>query len=83
VVAILDALKGQSKVVLVNTAVPRPWRDGNNELISRVSARYSNVRVVDWASLSEGHPEYFAPDGVHLVPSGVSVYVAEISKYIE
>ncbi len=83
VVGILDALKGQSKVVLVNTAVPRPWRDGNNELISRVSARYSNVRVVDWASLSEGHPEYFAPDGVHLVPSGVSVYVAEISKYIE
>ena len=83
VVAILDALKGQSKVVLVNTAVPRPWRDGNNELISRVSARYSNVRVVDWASLSEGHPEYFAPDGVHLVLSGVSVYVAEISKYIE
>ncbi len=83
VVAIFDALKGQSKVVLVNTAVPRPWRDGNNELISRVSARYSNVRVVDWASLSEGHPEYFAPDGVHLVLSGVSVYVAEISKYIE
>ncbi len=83
VVAILDALKGQSKVVLVNTAVPRPWRDGNNELISRVSARYSNVRVVDWASLSEGHPEYFAPDGVHLVPSGVAVYVAEISKYID
>ncbi len=83
VVAILDALKGQSKVVLVKTAVPRPWRDGNNELISRVSARYSNVRVVDWASLSEGHPEYFAPDGVHLVPSGVAVYVAEISKYID
>lgn len=83
VVAILDALKGQSKVVLVNTAVPRPWRDGNNELISRVSARYSNVRVVDWASLSDGHPEYFAPDGVHLVPSGVAVYVAEISKYID
>ncbi len=83
VVGILDALKGQSKVVLVNTAVPRPWRDGNNELISRVSARYSNVRVVDWASLSEGHPEYFAPDGVHLVPAGVAVYVAEISKYID
>jgi peptidoglycan/LPS O-acetylase OafA/YrhL len=83
VVGILDALKGQSKVVLVNAAVPRPWRDGNNELISRVSARYSNVRVVDWASLSEGHPEYFAPDGVHLVPTGVAVYVAEISKYID
>lgn len=83
VISILDALKYQKKVILVNTAVPRPWRDINNQLISQVSARYSNVRVVDWAKLSEGHPEYFAPDGVHLVSTGVDVYVAEISKYLD
>jgi hypothetical protein len=35
---------------------------------------------VDWNSISEGHPEYFAPDGVHLLPTGVDVYVAEILK---
>ena len=83
VVDILDALKNQARVVLVNTAVPRPWRDGNNELISQVSSRYSNIRVVDWASISEGHPEYFAPDGVHLVGAGVAIYVAEIAKYLD
>lgn len=83
VVNILDALKNQVRVVLVNTAVPRPWRDGNNELISQISSRYSNVRVVDWASISEGHPEYFAPDGVHLVGTGVAIYVAEIAKYLD
>ena len=82
VVGILDALKYQKNVILVNTAVPRPWRESNNDLISRISARYSNVRVIDWASISEGHPEYFAPDGVHLVATGVQVYVAEISKYL-
>ncbi len=83
VVKVLEALQGQSKVILVNTAVPRPWRDQNNALISEVSARFSNVRVVDWASLSDGHPEYFAPDGVHLVPTGVAVYVAEIARYLK
>jgi peptidoglycan/LPS O-acetylase OafA/YrhL len=83
VISILDALKYQKKVILVNTAVPRPWRERNNQLISQVSARYSNVRIVDWAKLSEGHPEYFAPDGVHLVSTGVDVYVAEISKYLD
>ena len=83
VVDILDALKGEKKVILVNTAVPRPWREGNNKLIAAVSSRYSNVRVIDWASISEGHPEYFAPDGVHLVPTGVAVYVEEISKYLD
>jgi peptidoglycan/LPS O-acetylase OafA/YrhL len=82
VVGVLDALKYQKKVILVNTAVPRPWRESNNDLISRISARYSNVRVINWASISEGHPEYFAPDGVHLVATGVQVYVAEISKYL-
>jgi fucose 4-O-acetylase-like acetyltransferase len=82
VVNILEALKDQARVVVVNTAVPRPWRDSNNELISEVSARYSNVRVVDWATISEGHPEYFAPDGVHLVATGVEIYVAEIAQYL-
>jgi hypothetical protein len=62
--------------------VPRPWRDGNNELIQSLSSRYANVTVVDWAKVSEGHPEYFAPDGVHLVPTGVAIYVAEISRYL-
>jgi peptidoglycan/LPS O-acetylase OafA/YrhL len=83
VVGILEALKSQSKVILVNTAVPRPWRDQNNQLITEVSSRFSNVRVVDWASISEGHPNYFAPDGVHLVPTGIAIYVAEIAKYLD
>ena len=82
VVAVLEALRLQSKVILVNTAVPRPWRESNNNLISKVASRFPNVRVVDWASISEGHPEYFAPDGVHLVPTGVAIYVAEIGRYL-
>jgi peptidoglycan/LPS O-acetylase OafA/YrhL len=83
VVRVLEALEDQSKVILVNTAVPRPWRDRNNDLISQVSARFSNVTVVDWAMISEGHPEYFAPDGVHLVSAGVDIYVAEIARYLK
>jgi peptidoglycan/LPS O-acetylase OafA/YrhL len=83
VVRVLEALQDQSKVILVNTAVPRPWRVQNNDLISQVSARFSNVTVIDWARISEGHPEYFAPDGVHLVPTGVAIYVAEIARYLK
>ena len=83
VVQILDALRNQPKIILVNTAVPRPWRDGNNEVISRVSGRYANLRLIDWNSISAEHPEYFAPDGVHLAPTGAAIYVAEIAKYLE
>ncbi|MEI8214794.1 MAG: acyltransferase family protein [Actinomycetota bacterium] len=80
VVAIFDVVKDQPKIIVVNTAVPRPWREGNNALLADVARNYSHVTIVDWNSISQGHPEYFAPDGVHLVPAGVAVYVAEIEK---
>ncbi len=79
-VAIFEAVKDQPRVIVVNTAVPRPWREGNNALIGEIASQYGNATVVDWNSISEGHPEYFAPDGVHLVPAGVEIYVAEILK---
>lgn len=82
VVAIFELLKDQPQLIIVNTAVPRPWKEANNALIARVAARYANASVIDWASISEGHPEYFAPDGVHLVPAGVAIYVAEINKHL-
>ena len=78
--AIFELVKESAKVVVVNTAVPRPYRDANNELLTEIAAQYSNVRVVDWNSISDGHPEYFAPDGVHLVPTGVSAYVMAIDE---
>lgn len=82
-VAIFEAVKDQPRIIVVNTAVPRPWREANNALIADVASQYSRVTVVDWNSISEGHPEYFAPDGVHLVPTGVDVYVAEIIKHLD
>jgi len=81
--AIFELVKESSKVVVVNTAVPRPYRDANNELVAELAAQYSNVRVVDWNSISDGHPEYFAPDGVHLVPTGVSAYVMAIDEALK
>ena len=82
VVAIFDVVKDQPKIIVINTAVPRPWRDSNNSLIADVARNYSQVTIIDWNAISQGHPEYFAPDGVHLVPAGVAVYVAEIEKYL-
>jgi peptidoglycan/LPS O-acetylase OafA/YrhL len=68
----------QPKIIVVNTAVPRPWREANNQLIAEFAAQNSKVRLVDWANISQDHPEYFAPDGVHLKPAGIRVYVAAI-----
>ena len=75
-------LKDQPLVIVVNTAVPRQWRDENNLLIQQEANKYSNFRVIDWAQKSENHPEFFAPDGVHLIPAGIAAYVAAITNYL-
>ena len=78
VTAVFEEVKNQPRIIVVNTAVPRGWRDENNALIAQYAALYG-ATVVDWAAISAGHPEYFAPDGVHLVPAGVRAYVDAIT----
>jgi peptidoglycan/LPS O-acetylase OafA/YrhL len=80
---IFTLAKSSRRVVVVNTAVPRPYRDENNRIIKEVAREYFNVRVVDWDSISQDHPEYFAPDGVHLVPTGVGAYVLAIDEALK
>ncbi len=78
VAAIFAEVKDQPRIIVVNTAVPRGWRDENNALISQYATQYG-ARLIDWATISAGHPEYFGPDGVHLVPAGVRAYVDAIA----
>ena len=75
VVGIFEVIKNQPQIIVVNTAVPRPWRDSNNAIISKVASNYANVKLVDWDRISKDRPELFAPDGVHLSPAGSDVYV--------
>lgn len=82
VVALMEIVKSQPRIIVVNTAVPRSWKDANNEIIASVVSRYPNTTVVDWASISANHPEYFATDGVHLNPPGVNAYVSAIREVL-
>ena len=78
VVELLDLLKKQPRIILVNTAVPRSWREDNDRIIAKVMKNYPQTTLVDWYALSQGHPEFFAPDGVHLSDLGGDVYVSAI-----
>lgn len=82
VIELMEIVKNQPRIIVVNTAVPRSWRDENNEIIARVVSSYPNTTIIDWQSLSANHPEYFASDGVHLNPPGVNAYVAAILEVL-
>jgi peptidoglycan/LPS O-acetylase OafA/YrhL len=83
VASVFNEIKDQPQIIIINTAVPRPWRDNNDALIAQYAQEYPRASVVDWRKISEGHPEYFGPDGVHLVPAGVSVYVSAIRSVLK
>jgi hypothetical protein len=78
VTKIFETIKSQPQIIVVNTAGPRPWREENNKIIASVAANYANVKLIDWDRISNGKPELFAPDGVHLSPTGSDAYVAAI-----
>ncbi|NEN35117.1 acyltransferase, partial [Escherichia coli] len=56
---------GKAKIYLVNTRVPRIYEANVNRLLADAAKRKSNVTLIDWYKRSQGHSEYFAPDGVH------------------
>jgi peptidoglycan/LPS O-acetylase OafA/YrhL len=83
VVALMEIVKNQPQIIVVNTAVPRSWKAENNTLIRSVVSRYPNTTIVDWDQISSNHPEYFATDGVHLNPPGVNAYVSAIREVLQ
>lgn len=77
-IKLMELLKHQPRIILVNTSVPRAWKDENNRIINEVIKNYPQTTLVDWHEISLNHPEFFAPDGVHLNENGSNVYVAAI-----
>jgi len=83
VISLMETVKNQPKIIVVNTAVPRSWKEANNQLIADVVNRYPNTTIVDWSTISANHPEFFATDGVHLNPPGVNAYVSAIREVLQ
>jgi peptidoglycan/LPS O-acetylase OafA/YrhL len=75
-----DLLAGVPRVVIVNVRVPRPWEGHNNELIAQGVATMPNAVLVDWHGASEGRPELFQDDGLHLRPDGAALYAGLVAE---
>jgi hypothetical protein len=78
---LLKRLKNAERVILVNNSLPPRFRFAadNNELYVRMAAEFPNVRIADWAAASEGHPEYFIADQIHVNPVGAERYAGVVA----
>lgn len=57
--------------------------DGFNRALRRLSGRYENLRVYDWAAAARAHPGWFGADGVHPSFTGYRVRAAGIAKLVK
>jgi len=69
-------------IYLVNTRVPRPWEGKVNYSLQQKAQEHNNITLIDWHSAAINHPEFFAPDGVHLEQKGVNTLTNLIQQTI-
>ncbi len=53
-----------------------------NDKIASLANQYANLFVIDWASISKNHSEYFYADGIHLTEKGRVAYTDAIYNAI-
>lgn len=49
-----------------------------NAKLEALAKDYENLHIIDWATISKGHSEYFAADGIHLTGKGRVAYTEAI-----
>lgn len=77
--SILSPLSGVGTVVVLTVRVPeREYETLNNDIIRSLPSTFPNVSVLDWWAISDGKPEWFAADGVHLNDVGRDEYARAI-----
>jgi peptidoglycan/LPS O-acetylase OafA/YrhL len=59
------------------------WQQQANAAVDAIAEKYSNVKVIDWASEGAAHPEYFGSDGIHLNEAGSKAYAKFIKKCMD
>ncbi|MGE7129585.1 acyltransferase family protein [Lysinibacillus xylanilyticus] len=69
-------------IYLVNTRVPRSWEGKVNYSLQQKAQEHNNITLIDWHSAAINHPEFFAPDGVHLEQKGVNTLTNLIQQTI-
>lgn len=81
--AIMVPLADVSIVLFLTTHVPeKAWQDPNNVLIHALVNEYGNVKILDWYTIAEAHPEYLYRDEIHLNEIGQEVYADLIMQAI-
>jgi hypothetical protein len=75
----MGALQGVPHVLWVNQRQFAPGRDAMNAQLVAATARYPNLRVLDWNATVDTNPADVGPDGIHLTDAGKAAMAALVA----
>lgn len=79
----MQAIGPDRQVFWINVRVPtRAWQNDVNSKLAAAQKQYKNLTVIDWYDKSNGHPDWFYNDMVHMNPNGNPQYAALVAKTI-
>jgi peptidoglycan/LPS O-acetylase OafA/YrhL len=78
--ALLRAIGPARELVLVNTFVPRPWEDGDNQVLAAAARNYPRVTLANWFATIRDRTSLLWSDGVHPQPRGAALYARMLAS---
>ena len=70
-------------LVLVNTFVPRPWQNGDNDVLASAASHDPRVVLVNWLAAIEHRTGLLWDDGVHPKPDGGQLYAHLVTTALQ
>ena len=80
---IMQTIADVPHVIFINVHVPLRWGEPNNVMLAAAVAKAPNATLIDWNTYTQGHPDWFAGDGVHLQPMTRAIYTQLIINQIK
>lgn len=81
-ISIIDDI-GQDKKVFWVTSHGVDWSHEVNITINDAASQRKDITVLDWDSYSQGHPDWFYSDGIHLTPPGRDAYAQFLKDAVD
>jgi peptidoglycan/LPS O-acetylase OafA/YrhL len=69
-------------LVLINTFVPRPWQDADNQVLAAAARAHSHVVLANWYAAIEHRTNLLWNDNVHPRPSGAPLYARMVASAV-
>lgn len=74
----IEAIGTDKEQYYLTVLVDRTWTADANRQLLNAAQRYSNVKIIDWATYANDHVDWFAEDGAHLNSTGSE----ELAKFL-